>query len=54
MCPRPPLFPPCNTRAADYFNHTHGRCTPDNLFSILQLFANRYRRPLWLTEFDCK
>jgi hypothetical protein len=24
------------------------------MFAILQFFANRYRRPLWLTEFDCK
>jgi len=42
------------TAAAAAANHTNGRCTPDNLFSILQLFANRYQRPLWLTEFDCK
>jgi len=53
MCPPPPLPPTCNRWRTDFFNHTNGRCTADNMFDILQFFARRYQRPLWLTEFDC-
>jgi hypothetical protein len=24
------------------------------MFAILRFFADRYQRPLWLTEFDCE
>jgi hypothetical protein len=45
---------PCDIPHADYFNRTNGRCTTDNMFANLRFFADRYQRPLWLTEFDCE